>query len=190
MQTSNKQNVSRIMDFAKRHKKLSIFIAILAVSTILGAMSSIFPSSSSNSRTTANDWKRKHYMPICEKAISSGEGLSANTTEYVVCTRDLGYNIKSKDEEPVKTTKSDDAFTDALRKCTVMEASDIYITGIGGSRSTAFSDALKTCNSFVVDTYKNNRELFISDATTDWNDRKNEQINGRNLEYYLSTLGW
>lgn len=81
MQTSNKQSFSRIMDFAKRHKKLSIFIAILAVSTILGAISSIFPSSSNNSRTTANDWKRKHYTPICEKAISSGEGLSANTTE-------------------------------------------------------------------------------------------------------------
>jgi hypothetical protein len=40
------------------------------------------------------EWKKEQYGPSCEAAKNSGRGMSTNTTEYTVCTRDLGYDIK------------------------------------------------------------------------------------------------
>ena len=83
--------------------------------------------------------------------------------------------------------KSNGAYMDALRKCTVMEAADIYNTGIGGNRNTAFDDAKETCLSW----YKSwGEEEFIEVSNLDWDDRKSEMIDGENLEHYLSILGW
>jgi hypothetical protein len=85
---------------------------------------------------------------------------------------------------------ADDVFTDHLRKCTVMEASDIYTTGIGGDKNTSFEDGRKFCESQFASTYNNDKDKFIADVKIDWETRKNEVIEDNNLEHYLSILGW
>lgn len=98
-------------------------------------------------------------------------------------------NKKSSDNDtkPVEVSKNEDKYLDALRKCTVMEAADIYTTGIGGNKSTAFEDAKETCKSWQ----KEWREKDFYDAVyTDWENRKSETIEGKDLNYYLEVLGW
>lgn len=90
-------------------------------------------------------------------------------------------------QENTGVTKTDDEYTDAMKKCTVMEGVDIYRTGVGGNRNTAFEDAQKTCLSW----YQQWGEKDFYDAVNeDWENRKSEVVDGHNLEYYLSILGW
>lgn len=78
-------------------------------------------------------------------------------------------------------------YMDAMRKCTVTEAADIYNIGIGQKSSNIFNDARETCEGY----YKNWSEKDFYEAVyTDWENRKNETIDGKNLEYYLEILGW
>lgn len=84
-------------------------------------------------------------------------------------------------------SKSDDKYMDAMRKCTVMEAADIFRTGVGGKKNNAFEDARTTCSQW----YRDWTEKDFYDAVyEDWENRKTEVVDGHNLEYYLSILGW
>ena len=104
--------------------------------------------------------------------------------------------IKNKSKKEKKYTKedsqnnnksSDDSYLDALRKCTVMEAADIYATGVGNKTDNVFDDAKVTCEGFKD---MLGEEDFISTVTDDWENRQNEQIDGKPLNYYLDILGW
>lgn len=106
-----------------------------------------------------------------EKIKESTEGQSTNT-------------------ESVTPAEEADSYTDALRKCTVMEAFDIHTTGIGGKTNNAFNDGRETCEQMFRDVYKNDEKTFISDVSIDWESRKNEQIDGEAMPYYLGILGW
>lgn len=98
-------------------------------------------------------------------------------------------NNNSTENQQTNTTleKNDEERLDALRKCTVMEAADIYTTGIGGNPNTAFEDAKATCDGWYS---KWGQKDFYDAVYTDWEDRKNETIDGKDLSYYLSILGW
>lgn len=79
---------------------------------------------------------------------------------------------------------------DAMRKCSVMEAFDIQTTGIGVKSGNAFNDGRETCNSMLDNIYNGEQDAFIQDTNTDWNTRSNERIDGKDMPYYLSILGW
>ena len=109
--------------------------------------------------------------------------------------------IKNKSKEGSESTKKDtetkndnqsnnksnDSYMDALRKCTVMEASDIYTTGVGKKTDNVFNDAKTTCEGFKD---MLGEKDFISTVAEDWKNRQNEQIEGKPLSYYLDILGW
>lgn len=111
---------------------------------------------------------------------------------------------QTQEQKPVETVKQEEqnktqaekdledgtAVTEAMRKCTVMEASDIYRTGIGKKSKNVFNDGREACTEFLRETYNNDEEKFINAVNIDWANRKNEEIQGKNLEYYLSILGW
>ena len=85
------------------------------------------------------------------------------------------------------TTSEEDNYMDALRKCTVMEAADIYTTGVGKKSDNVFNDGREKCESFVKDWGK---KEFIKAVNTDWENRKTEEIEGQPLTHYLEILGW
>ena len=76
---------------------------------------------------------------------------------------------------------------DALRKCSVMEAADIYTTGIGQKTDNVFNDGRATCET-MRDSFGESE--FIEIIDTDWENRKSELIDGKPLSYYLGILGW
>ena len=78
-------------------------------------------------------------------------------------------------------------YMDALRKCSVMEAADIYTTGVGKKSDNVFNDGRKTCESFYQQLGEKD---FIDTVNEDWDNRKNEQIDGKPLSHYLDILGW
>lgn len=82
---------------------------------------------------------------------------------------------------------NDDSYMDALRKCTVMEASDIYTTGVGKKTDNVFNDAKATCEGFKD---MLGEKDFINTVAEDWKNRQNEQIEDKPLSYYLDILGW
>ena len=55
---------------------------------------------------------------------------------------------KENNEFKKKEDSKKNNYMDALRKCTVMEAADIYTTGIGKKSDNVFNDAKVTCESF------------------------------------------
>lgn len=99
-------------------------------------------------------------------------------------------NTQSTNNQPTTTEQTqksttDDGYVELLRKCTVMEASDLYQTG--STTGNVFDKAKETCEGF----YKQlGNESFTEAVTTDWETRKNEEIEGHNLEYYKNQLSW
>lgn len=89
--------------------------------------------------------------------------------------------------EASTTTTEEHSYLDALRKCTVMEAADIYTTGIGQKSDNAFNDARATCDSWYSDWGEDD---FFDAVYTDWKNRKTEQVDGKPLTHYLDILGW
>lgn len=85
------------------------------------------------------------------------------------------------------TTAEKRSYLDALRKCTVMEAADIYTTGIGKKSDNVFNDGRDTCNTRYSQWGEND---FFEAVYIDWGNRKTEKIDGQPLTYYLTILGW
>lgn len=75
----------------------------------------------------------------------------------------------------------------AWRKCTVMEAADIYSTSAEDNKKSSFKDARITCEKWINDWGESD---FINIVESDWNERKDELIEGKSLDYYLSILDW
>ena len=97
-----------------------------------------------------------------------------------------------------ETKKNDDKYITELRKCTVMEGSDIYLTdnvlylrdGIGEIETdieTAFNRAKRTCEGWYADW---GEEEFYKLNEMDWETRQTEDLDGHPLTYYLDKLGW
>lgn len=91
-------------------------------------------------------------------------------------------NVENNSNSEVK-----DDYMDALRKCSVMEAADIYNTGIGQKSDNVFNDGRETCEIW----YKQwGEKEFIKVTNDDWENRKKEEVEGEKLSYYLDILGW
>ena len=89
--------------------------------------------------------------------------------------------------ETSTTTSEERSYLDALRKCTVMEAADIYTTGIGKKSDNVFNDGRDTCNTWYSQWGEDD---FFEAVYIDWENRKTEEIDGQPLTYYLTILGW
>lgn len=98
-----------------------------------------------------------------------------------------GEQAVQDDAKETDTSKTEDKYLDAMRKCTVMEAADIYKTGIGGNKDTAFDDAHKTCSKWYREWVE---EDFYSAVYEDWEVRKDEIVDDDTLEQILAELKW
>ena len=115
-------------------------------------------------------------------------GCDLETTESNEQNNNTNTQQETKTEEQQETkkeNKTDDM--DLLRKCTVMEAADLYTTGGAKTGENVFDKGKETC----LQWYKEWSEKDFAEAVTeDWNNRQNEEIEGKTLSYYLDTLGW
>lgn len=91
----------------------------------------------------------------------------------------------SKETEQASEVSSGDL--DSLRKCAVMEAADIYTTGVGKKSDNVFNDGREVCEELRAELSQADFDELIK---ADWAIRKDEQINGKTLEHYLTILGW
>ena len=101
----------------------------------------------------------------------------------------LAMGTKNTDNKETNNNaqKTDSSLLDALRKCTVMEASDLYRDGNTTAADNVFDKAKETCLSWSK---QMDEKTFIESNDADWENRKNEEIEGKTLEYFLSALGW
>ena len=115
--------------------------------------------------------------------------VTSSTDVFAHYNVSVETNKASDTKSKNNNTKSEqqDNYMNALRKCTVMEAADIYITGVGQKSDNVFNDARATCESFY-DQW--GEEEFIKTVNIDWKNRKNEKIEGKRLKYYLKILNW
>ena len=112
-------------------------------------------------------------------------GCSLETTEETTNTTNNKEQEQTTNTEEQKN--NNDEYMDALRKCSVMEAADIYTTGVGKKSDNVFNDGRETCESW----YKQWGEKdFLEAVNEDWKNRQNEEIDGKPLSYYLDILGW
>ena len=107
-----------------------------------------------------------------------------STSSYFI---ESSNEIESETRKIESQSKQNDQLMDALRKCTVMEASDIYTTGVGKKTDNAFNDGRDTCTELMD---QMGYDDFVDTVNTDWQNRQNEQIEGKPLSYYLDILGW
>lgn len=86
-------------------KKKIIIGAICVIVLLVGgaAAALLLVNGKGNAQPGSIEWKKQQYGAICEHGVT--EGLDTNTTEYGICTRDLGYKIKAI--EPAKTTEQE-----------------------------------------------------------------------------------
>lgn len=121
------------------------------------------------------------------------ENEKSKSSEYIENKNNTQNNSSSKQETKEETKKessnntSKNNYIDALRKCSVMEAADIYTTGIGKKSDNVFNDGRASCESWYQQW---GEKEFISIVEEDWKNRQNEQIDGKALSYYLDILGW
>lgn len=97
---------------------------------------------------------------------------------------------KTEQKKGPKESVNENAFMDAMRKCTVMEGYDIHTTGFGAKSDNVFNDGREFCESTWRTDYEDNRDLFINTVEADWSDKKDLEVEGKTLSYYLSVLGW
>lgn len=216
--TTNKQNLlDKIKSFYKNNKKASIVILVVVIWLLLGIITVALIGSGNNDSN--NNYSDSSYDEnyICNNLLSRGDKDSFHSPNYMidgkVCS-EIGYEwtdeaeaIYQKNRVEVDNTdtpsnksgeqndnqpaqNAEDSFNDALRKCTVMEAADIHTTGIGAKSNNVFNDGRDTCNSMFNNVYGGDEAMFISDVKIDWDSKKDMQIDGKDLTYYLSILGW
>lgn len=133
--------------------------------------------------------KEKKKAKEIEKSKEKAESERKEEKNKPIKKQDEAKSEKLKDASMVHASKKDDGL-DTMRKCTVMEAADIYTTGYGAKSDNVFNDARDTCYNFLKYTYHSNNYEFDKAVDIDWKHRKSEQVDGKDLEYYLSILGW
>lgn len=104
------------------------------------------------------------------------DGVSITNNVMVKSKNSLFATIPDSDEKNI-----------AMRKCTAMEAADIYTTGIGKKSDNIFKDAKDTCQSFYNG---GTADSFYEAINIDWNNRSEEIIDNKPLSYYTDKLGW
>ena len=102
---------------------------------------------------------------------------------FLIIAATIGANANKETKTDKKESK-DSSYEEALDRCTVMEAADLYKTGT--SAENVFDEGRRTCNT-MAKSYDNTNE-FISDVEADWKNRKDEQIDGHDLEYHLQII--
>lgn len=134
-------------------------------------------------------WLILSLVVIISGAETRSESTNTQQPENAPLTQ---QKVESKKESVPASgqVRDDSAYMDALRKCTVMEAADIYTTGFGAKTDNAFNDGRDACNSIYVSTYASNDKQFASDINSEWTTRKGQIIDSKTLEYYLSVLDW
>lgn len=85
---------------------------------------------------------------------------------------------------------NESAYNDALKKCAVMEAADIYTTGVGNKSGNSFDDGKASCENMLKTTFQGDKNEFIKVIGEDWSNRKSETIEDKSLEHYYSVLNW
>lgn len=136
---------------------------------------------------------------ITLSAITLGSTTqTANQPSEVGTPQQVEPSEETKSVEPNSTEKKEtsknseekDPFTDAMRKCAVGEGYDIHTTGVGHKSDNVFNDGRKHCQFMFKEVYKGDTEEFINDINIDWDDKKNEEVDGKPLTYYLDILAW
>lgn len=93
---------------------------------------------------------------------------------------------EAKETKQASREKSEDDIS-ILRKCTVMEAADLYNdTGYNGYDNT-FDKAKKSCEKSRKDL---GSDEFAKVVNEDWKSRSTEKIEEKPLSHYLNVLGW
>ena len=165
---------NKAISFVKKHKKKfiiggAVYLAFMILVVIIASIAIL-----GNDDSTTSD-----YTP------------PAATTETPAAAEEetpaVNETTPKAEDKPAEEVSS---YTDALRKCTVMEAFDIHTTGIGAKTDNAFNDGRETCEWMFESVYKGNEKDFIKTVGIDWEDRKSEQIDGESMPYYLGILGW
>lgn len=95
-----------------------------------------------NTQPGSTEWKKQQYGAICERGVT--EGLETNTTEYAICTRDLGYKIKAI--EPAKTTEQDTSENTSSTSPTVSDeqTKEAQRAGCVSLRATKLEDLIES----------------------------------------------
>ena len=94
-------------------------------------------------------------------------------------------NTENGTDKNVADNKTQHDYMDAMRKCTVTEAADLY--NYDDNKNDVFNRARKTCEGYYTNWPE---EDFYEAVYIDWEEHKNDTIEGKTLEYYLNTLGW
>ena len=100
-------------------------------------------------------------------------------------------NPKKEEAKPTTTTTTaaqKEDVMDYVRKCAVMEAADLYTDKTRTSTENVFDAGRKTCEK--LRTQLGDDDEFIKTVKADWERRKDEQIDGKPLSHYLTTLNW
>lgn len=112
--------------------------------------------------------------------------------KFIVLFIVLCFFITGCSEESSSTVNNQESTADTsvdltsyLKKCTVMEASDLYSTG--NTTGNVFDKAKETCQKWY-DQF--GEKDFIDSINEDWENRKDEQIEGKPLTEYLDILNW
>lgn len=99
---------------------------------------------SGNTEPGSVEWKKQQYGAICERGMT--EGLETNTTEYSICTRDLGYSIKAI--EPAKSTEEETSNSDNAPTTTPTvsdeQTQDAKRAGCTSLRATNLEDLIES----------------------------------------------
>lgn len=162
---------NKAISFVKKHKKKfiiggAVYLTFMVLVVIIASIAIL-----GNDDSTTSD-----YTPPATTTESPAEE-----------TPTVSEATPKAEDKPAEEVGS---YTDALRKCTVMEAFDIHTTGIGAKTDNAFNDGRETCEWMFKSVYKGDEKDFIKTVGIDWEDRKSEQIDGESMPYYLGILGW
>lgn len=120
---------------------------------------------------------------VLAKGTVNGELLYGDINGVVISDNVM---VKSKNSLFAIVPDSDEKNV-AMRKCTAMEAADIYTTGIGKKSDNIFEDAKNTCQAFYDG---GTPESFYEAIDIDWSNRSGEMIDNKPLSYYTDKLGW
>lgn len=132
---------------------------------------------------------KKDNNPFYKKAWFWVLVVAICTLVYIISPKQ-GDQKHSNDvgiETETEHQTTEDKYLDTMKKCTVMEAADIYTTGFGKQSNNAFDDAKETCSFWYKDW---GEEEFYSAVYEDWSNRQSEEIEGQPLTYYLEILNW
>jgi hypothetical protein len=135
-------------------KKKIIIGAICAIVLLVGAVAAALLMKGKNAQFGSIEWKKRQYGAICERGVT--EGLETDTTEYAICTRDLGYKIKAIEPQQSQQENSQNGTnTTATPSVSDAQTQDGKRAACASLRATNLDDLIAT-----------NKRQGISEADT------------------------